>query len=468
MPFDPSTAKPVKSGFDPATAKPVGEQQAPAEGYDFSFMEMMKNVPGSAATLGKNIWDAVSSPVQTGEAVANLVGGASQAMNQGIQESDWAPDWLKAISFTPVDAMTDEDLTPYADAFVQGVKDRYGSVDNAKRTLEQDPVGAMADIASVVTPLLPKGGAALNPINAGKNLVRGAVKVATPKRLPVKIYERVAKFGTTLDDQQRAAMINTALKYGLTPSEAGVTKLAGIIQKFNSKLDDLIATNKGAIPRQAIYKHINELRREVGGFKFEAADDLQAVDRMIKNFEVHAGATLPKSVSARELQAFKTDLYKRINFDARHLQGTPISEQVRKTVARGAKEGIEQLEPGVKGVNSTLADLYELQPHLQRAANRIGNRRTIPLTAPMEVGAGAGAGYALGGEVGAGIGTALGTGSAVLAHPKVAPSVAIGLQRLKDKRAIDILLQNNPNLSAAELALILSGRATEENPQPEQ
>jgi len=446
----------------PAPVQPEGQ---PFE-HDFSAMNMLGNIPSSAATMGKNLWSAASSPIETGEAVGKLVGGGAQMMEQGIQESEWAPDWLKAITFTPVDSMTDEDLTPYAETFIQSVKDRYGSIDKFQRTLEEDPVGAFVDIAGVAAPAMPKVSAALNPINMPKVAGKVAAKVATPQRLPARIYERVAKFGTTLTEEQRAAMINTALKYGLKPSDSGIDEMARIIGSFETKLDDLIKTSTQtgkALPRQSIYKHLGELRQSVAG-TFDAPDDLAAINGLVRQFEEYAKAKLPANMTAAELQTMKRGLYTRINWEAKRSTGVPAGEQTRKAVARGAKEGIEQLEPGVKDVNQTLSELYELQPHLQRAANRIGNRRTIPLTAPMEMGAGAGAGYAVAGDVGAGLGGGLGAGAALMAHPRIAPGLAVGLHRLKSKSMIDAILANNPNLSAAELALILSGRTTEESP----
>jgi len=87
------------------------------------------------------------------------------------------------------------------------------------------------------------------------------------------------------------------------------------------------------------------------------------------------------------------------------------------------------------------------------------------LQAPVEIGMGATAGGMIGGDIGAMIGGGIGTVSAALGHPRVAPSIAIGLHGLKSKKAIDLFLKNNPHISAAELSAILAGRATENDLQ---
>ena len=81
----------------------------------------------------------------------------------------------------------------------------------------------------------------------------------------------------------------------------------------------------------------------------------------------------------------------------------------------------------------------------------------------LETGVGGAIGGMIGGPPGAAVGAGVGMGMGVLGHPKVAGKAALGMNKLKDKAAIDLILQNNPGISAAELAAILSGRLTEED-----
>lgn len=460
MAFDLATARPV--GFDVSTAKPVDD--------DFSFSEMVSNIPSSAKTLVSNVATAVTHPVQTAKGLKGVAEGVAQHTADALEIPQSAkgvvPFMAPLFSWL---SSGDEDKRPYADAVVQGIKDRYGSVANAKKTLEQDPVGVLVDVASVVSGTgALKTGSAINPINVTKGAAKVAAKSVIPKSAPARMYESVAKFSTTLPKAQREAMISTALKYGLNPSNKGVDKLASIIKSFDDKIDDLIRASDDAgktIPRQSVYKHLGDLRRQKGGFKFGAPDDLKAIDRMVGDFEKYAKRLLPDRVTAGQLQQFKRDLYDSINWDAKRLTGTPIKEATYKSVARGAKEGVEQLVPEVGPTNKAMGELLELQPALQRAANRIENRNLIGLQAPVEVGAGAAAGQALGVPA---VGGAIGTVAAILGIPKLKAANAIRLQRLIDSGYVEAYLRNNPAVSAAELLTILGGRATESGLQDTQ
>jgi hypothetical protein len=129
----------------------------------------------------------------------------------------------------------------------------------------------------------------------------------------------------------------------------------------------------------------------------------------------------------------KVDTYNKIAWDAKRLRGSPIKEDAYKAIARGAKESLEQMAPEVSDVNRQLGELYELQPHLQRAAGRIGNRNIMPLTGMLNPAAGA----AVGGPLGA----AIGAGTSIFELPRVKARTAIGLENLRTG-AFDPRLRN--------------------------
>jgi uncharacterized spore protein YtfJ len=218
-----------------------------------------------------------------------------------------------------------------------------------------------------------------------------------------------------------------------------------LLNKFNTAVDDLIRRADdagGTIQRQSVYKNLKELRKDVGGFDIDAPENLKKINKIVGSFEEYAKANLPEKMTARQLQTFKKNLYDSINWDAKYTTGSPIREKTLKNVARGAKEGVEELVPGVQAQNAKLSDLYELQPHLQRAANRIENRQLVPLTTPMEVGLGAGMGGMLLGPMGAAVGGGIGGGAALLGHPLVAPRAALTLKKLQEQRMLEILARD--------------------------
>ena len=148
------------------------------------------------------------------------------------------------------------------------------------------------------------------------------------------------------------------------------------------------------------------------------------------------------------MQAIKRDIYNKINFDAKYLRGTPIKESTYKALARGAKDAIEKEVPGIGEANRTMGDLLDLQPHLQRAANRIEHNNVIPLNAPVNILAGSTAGPA---------GATAGVLASILEAAKPRALAAQKLYNMQKMTPIDIL-NNRPLMAQARLAAILAGR----------
>lgn len=417
-------------------ASALKEMRAKDDG--FSFGEMLSNVPSSAKAFAGNIWDAITNPKQTLEGVGALGAGTAQLANDQIPGAA-IPFTAGSLLGLPIDS-PQQDYRGAPNALAGAYKDRYGSVDQALNTLEGDPVGAMADASILASPAAKVAGA-LNPLSIPGKVVKAGAK-ALPKDLPARMYERTAKWSTTLDDAERASLTETALAYGLPPSAKGVDKLHSIIRDLNGHIDDLIKTADASgktVPRSAIYKHLKKLRQESGGLNIDAPANLKAIDRIVGRFEEYAKTALPERLSASQLQKFKKSTYDLINWDAKHLQGTPIREATLKAVARGAKEGVEQVAPNVKEINAALSDLYELQPHLQRVASRLGNRQVIPLSAPGEVGLGTALGAYAGGPTGAAVGGGFGTLAALSGHHRVAPNIALAIRRQQEARLLNLL-----------------------------
>lgn len=157
---------------------------APTENpADFSLSKTVQNVPSSAMNLAKNLGTAITHPVTTAmQGVVRPIAGA-------IENIPGIPNALK----NPEDLQSASSMK---DFFVK----RYGSIDAAKQTLQNDPVGFAADISGVLGGVggiaskagelgdiagLSKAGAVaskvgevVNPINATMELAKGAGQIA--------------------------------------------------------------------------------------------------------------------------------------------------------------------------------------------------------------------------------------------------------------------------------------------------
>lgn len=145
--------------------------------------EALANAPGSAAKLGGAIWDAVTSPVQTVKELGDVAAGGLRNAAQAVLPTKV----FNAIeSFENPERMAEIDAK--ADAVGQFYKDRYGSAEGLKTTLATDPVGAMADAATVLY-----GGGAVAPGRAGA-AIRSAGSAVDPIANAGRVAAPVANF----------------------------------------------------------------------------------------------------------------------------------------------------------------------------------------------------------------------------------------------------------------------------------
>jgi hypothetical protein len=425
------------------------------ESVDFSAMTAISNIPSSGAKYAGDMWQAITSPAQVGEAIWNLVQGAGEGVGR------------KAAEFTTGQEL---DIDPgskekYVQALGDYVMNRYGSVDNFKTTVMEDPVGAVADAAGVVmgggavtgSKTLSRLGASMEPLGAAVNVARKAGRT-----VPRGMYESAAKFSTTLPPGQRQQMVDTALKYGVKPTYRGAEKLQKNIDKYNQKIDLLIneATQSGKkVKVDDLLKSVGEVKKKRGNLGFGAVDDVAYIDKLTNDLRRQAFEMGKAYLDPREVQAFKVRTYGDINFDAKHLSGTPVKEEVYKSAARAAKSELESINPRIGEVNKDLSQLYELQPHLSRAANRVENHNIISLDAPAKTGAG----YMIGDMMGVpGAGTAVGFTAAALGKPKVKTDIAIQMARAGRPIGAALDAADTMNPAVARLIEAMAGRSLED------
>jgi len=97
------------------------------------LLQTLGNVPSSAYQLGSDVAQAITSPVQTLDAIGNL--------------------GLGLIALAIPDAYQEERLDKPQEAAMavgQYISDRYGGLDKAKESLRTDPVGVLADVSGIL------------------------------------------------------------------------------------------------------------------------------------------------------------------------------------------------------------------------------------------------------------------------------------------------------------------------------
>lgn len=125
------STEPLSTDWVVDKEQPSSEPKKPEEEMTWTDVGKgaYKNLGHSSLNFVKDMVQPFIHPVQTAENVGRLGMGALQ--KAGIGPGDWD--------------------VKYADAFGKFVKDRYGSIENLKKTLATDPVGFAGDLSSVLT-----------------------------------------------------------------------------------------------------------------------------------------------------------------------------------------------------------------------------------------------------------------------------------------------------------------------------
>jgi hypothetical protein len=193
-PFAQFAAQPKAPAVNPfeqfapaAAATGGGGVPGPRRSYSLAEVpvEAVKNVPESAGKFVGGVLQAVTSPVQTLTGILDAGAGALRnALPEGvvnfIDQFDTNPEATQRAVQT-------------ANALGGMYKDRYGSYEGIKRTFAEDPVGAAADLSTLLTgggtaatkvgltktgAALSKTGAAINPMRPIAPIIEAPVKLA--------------------------------------------------------------------------------------------------------------------------------------------------------------------------------------------------------------------------------------------------------------------------------------------------
>jgi|GEM_PF-7130894 len=261
-------------------------------------VEAVQNVPSSAVEFGKGIVQAVTNPIDTASALLDLGAGAlNRAMPAPVREFVNKYDWNPQARERAVQTAQQ----------VGGVyKQRYGSVEALKRTIAKDPVGAMADLSTLLS-----GGAGIARVGA-KATARVAPRVS-------------AAAGRTANVMARTAAATNPVN--------ALTKPAAVIPKAISKAP--IAAQRFVSPKKAAYMEAAEGRAP------EIIQQLRA-----PNIEIVPGSTPTAAQAASPLNVTK---FSALGASAEKALPTPYYE-------RGLAQEAARVN-AMRGVGGTPADM---------------------------------------------------------------------------------------------------------------
>lgn len=195
----------------PTPTEPTDEE------FDFSAIETLKNIPGSAGRLLKDVFNVALHPIQTAKSLGELAAGVVNLSRPGVQPQE---EKARAVG--------------------QFFKERFGGLENIKRNIQEDPVGFMADASLFLT----GGGAALRGV--------GTVSKAG----------RVAKVGQAIQKAGLATEPITTLGKGAFIATRPITRPVGAL------LRESLGVTTGAggqVIREAFRNPTPEFRQALRG-----------------------------------------------------------------------------------------------------------------------------------------------------------------------------------------------------------
>ena len=395
------------------------------------------NIPGSGMQFGKDIFQAARHPVQTAGALGKVVGGFGEKLIPG-----------------------EHPYEEYADLFVDFMKNRYGSVENFKRAVSEDPVGVFADAASIFIAggtavrtvgattklgkvakagtVVSRLGAATEPLNLTMRVAAIPFKLPAVRKAANRMYQSAAKFSTTLNEAQRIKVAQTAMDLEMRLGLSGWNKLFDELTEVNNRIAQMIDAAQVTGPKMPIeelYKHIGELKKKYKGSTLLAADAWDEIDATVARVKLSMKGR--KALTPKRAQTLKQGTYKDLKRFYEKQGNHPAGIETQKAIARSIKEYLEEVIPEIKQLNAYDGDLLELQKAIDRPISRIRNRDLWGLGSAVKTGLGSAAGGLVAGKTGAGIGAGAGLLFATLDTPHVKSALAVFMNRL-NRRGIRV------------------------------
>lgn len=469
--------------YTPKSEQPTGfseDELAGLTGYDapegMTLGEMggkaIVNAPASLGGVLRDVGHAIMNPGETVKNLGSLLNGIeSKAVNAiaGRKPGEELTGWQKFFG------ITDEDEAN-ANAVGNYLADRYGGVENVKKTIATDPAGFAADAATLLTGgsgilrgaakvgnLAGKAGAAnaltkaanalggsalyIDPVartaQAAGSALRGAAKIL-PDLTPERLIESAYKFVPSTERTDRLRMRDTVLREQILPTNEGFEKLLNLRKDINATAQNLIDENAALQragkapmiePKDLAHNTIPYLEQQLGSSTRRGPLKRRAYNAL-KNFLDE----YPDPIDTAQAQRMKVRAQAEGQKDFGKSVATP-EQEVNKALAHELRTAIEQNIPEVAALNQRLGDLKVLAEPLERALGRTGNWELTSLTGNL----GGIGGATLGGIPGAIAGAALGNISrSAIAKAKLAfmiDALRKGTRNFKNRPAIAGMLR---------------------------
>jgi len=331
------------------------------ESEDFSFDRMLGNIIPSGKQFVDDLTYPIRHPIDTVKGLNQIGSGIGQMLASDNPEAFVSPANVGA-----------------AKAVKQFYIDRYGGVNNLKNTIENDPVGFVSDLSTILT-----GGAAAasnvgGKVGSGAAAIRKVAAALDPaamptnlaKALPSKsIYKTGMKFkygqGKGKVTQSEASnLANQAYDLELRPNDVGMDTLADEKIRRGQAIDQSVRDMpQDPIPVDEIGRFLPDERAKMlgtgqGSKRSSYVDQFDSATEDYLNRVVDANGD---TMTPMQMQGAKIGRYSEAGPAAYgDAPKFPAEVQANKTMGRGAKEAIESRNPKVRALNKAYADVKKM------------------------------------------------------------------------------------------------------------
>ena len=327
--------------------------QGPHQGQRMMF-EAVKNFPESLYNVGLDLVNAVTNPVDTAMAVGDLARATGNKIGRKAAELTTGQE-IEPMPEYPEEA---------ANIVGEGIKNRWGSPENALRTVVKDPAGAMLDVAGVGS-VVPKVARVVEPLGgvyrAGQEALRGS-------RAAERTYSGALNIPKNMTPEQRSQIARTGIDERVPVSPTGVQRVQDVKKSLEEGLNDMIANVEGvnrAVPKPVVIQYFDELMKKYKG-TFDEARDTSWLKK--KRQELLAMSDNKYWIDIADLHKFKTmtyqKAYKREAASPDKSRQANVKTDAMRQSARGAKETIEQRLPQYAPTNERWGRMAQLEAHL--------------------------------------------------------------------------------------------------------
>ena len=360
-------------------AKKLTKQVDRNSEFDFNAGNMVDNFVPSLKKEGAEILEAITSPLETGESIFNMVVG-------GLQKLD--PTGLIGTN-----------KEKYAEAIADYYAEKYGSFNAFKRELENNPAGVLGDASMFVTggagvaklgaklgatgnivskgaDAVGKAGASIDPFNLALNapLTLGgqAIGRLTKDTLAPSLYESSLKPSANALKSRRDRAVQTGLNEKLPINRKSAIYINDTLADLGKKVDEIIESSDASIPVEKLFETFDSLVNEfnvVGDVNSKS--NLAEIAKIRDKFE--ASLQNKRNLSASEFQKIKKIYANQADYNKVNQQGTRVDESFYREIAGNAREAVSDAIPAVKAGNKRMTDLFNLDEFLSPRVGVIGN-----------------------------------------------------------------------------------------------